>query len=198
MNATEKAIKLDQEECNKVRENLPEGPWTKEPDRIEWIGPNGYRCLMQRNPYLFIWCGYVGVPSNHWAYGKPYDALGHLEAPGGLSYSQHCQSSICHITEGNDDLYWLGFNCGHDSDIIPKFRYASTYYKNISDPCGRKLSKAEKTAFDNIEKLFSNQWSPIYEEVEKKVYGTVTYKDVAFVRKAVEHLAEQLGKQSLI
>lgn len=39
-----------------------EGPWTKEPDRVEWRDEvTGYRCLIVRNPHLGHWCGYVEI-----------------------------------------------------------------------------------------------------------------------------------------
>jgi hypothetical protein len=80
-----------------------------------------------RSPNLGNLCGYVGVGAGHPAYGVAYDELG-LEAHGGLSYSDRCQEGhphegvgVCHLpfAERSDDIWWLGFDCGHGQDWMP-------------------------------------------------------------------------------
>ena len=51
---------------------------------------------------------------------------------GGLTYSNHCQPNpgvteeehearaVCHTTEGDDSIWWFGFDCGHAGDKVPK------------------------------------------------------------------------------
>lgn len=40
---------------------------------------------------------------------------------GGLTYGQACQGDICHVPKPgeSDDVFWLGFDCGHYNDLVP-------------------------------------------------------------------------------
>lgn len=53
-------------------EHFGEGPWLDEPDRVEWRH-HGYACLARRNN-LGVWCGYVAMPPSHPWHGKDYSA----------------------------------------------------------------------------------------------------------------------------
>lgn len=64
------------------------------------------------------WCGYVGLPKNHPYHGKDYDDVD-VDVHGGLTYAAECGGFVCHVSEGADELYWLGFDCGHYLDVIP-------------------------------------------------------------------------------
>lgn len=121
------------------RSQWPKGPWDDEPDILEWIDEDsGLNCKMLRGPGGH-WCGYVGVPKGHPAFGMSYDpieyetipepvefwrrhvtkrveyAVRELEAHGGLTYA---------ATE-NDGLHWFGFDCAHSDDLCPA--YESTW-----------------------------------------------------------------------
>jgi hypothetical protein len=114
-----------------------EGPWACEPDKVQWTGPKGFACLAVRGS-VGAWCGYVGVPRGHWAYGLDYGddrvqrtLTVHGGSPhGGLTFSNKCQpaakgqehESICHLVEPGepDDVWWLGFDCAHSGDLLPK------------------------------------------------------------------------------
>lgn len=104
------------------------GPWTDEPDKAQWVDPEtGLDCLIVRNRMGSL-CGYVGVPSDHVAYGKFYDDVP-VQVHGGLTYGDLCQESdedgpspgICHVPLPGrpHDVYWLGFDCGHSWDLQP-------------------------------------------------------------------------------
>lgn len=101
-----------------------QGPWDDEPDRVDFEHA-GRRCLMLRNLRLGHWCGYVAVPPGHPYYGKDYDGLD-VEVHGGLTYADACAGDICHKAKPGepDDLWWLGFDCGHFLDLVP-FRHDS-------------------------------------------------------------------------
>ena len=107
------------------REYWHEGKWDSEPDKIQWQDPTTkLPCLMVRND-LGGWCGYVGVPRNHPAYGVDYNDVA-AEVHGGLTYSNKCveepkDKSICHIpgVGESDDVWWLGFDCIHGGDAYP-------------------------------------------------------------------------------
>lgn len=50
----------------------PKGPWTTEPDRLEWVDETtGYTALIVRTRMGNL-CGYVGVSEGHPWYGKNY------------------------------------------------------------------------------------------------------------------------------
>jgi len=95
------------------------GPWVGEPDRLEWRYL-GLPCLMVRNVEMGNWCGYVAVPPGHPWHGKTDDALD-VEVHWGLSYTARCAGHICHVPEPGepDDVWWLGFDCGHAYDVMP-------------------------------------------------------------------------------
>lgn len=117
MTIQEQHVKDHFDLCAETAKQLEDGPWSTEPDRFEWSHA-GLNCLIVRNAFLFNWCGYVGVPRSHAAYGKDYHEL-HLDVHGGLTYSEECRGVICHVIDKKDNLYWLGFDCGHFGDFVP-------------------------------------------------------------------------------
>lgn len=46
-------------------------PWESEPDQVEWASKSGRRCLILRGPFGAL-CGYVGVLSGHPLFQKDY------------------------------------------------------------------------------------------------------------------------------
>lgn len=98
------------------------GPWQDEPDREEWRDPQtGLPCLASRGP-LGAWCGYVAVPPGHVLHGRDIWGIAEIEVHGGLTYSDKCQGKICHVPAPGepDDVWWLGFDCGHGGDYMPQ------------------------------------------------------------------------------
>lgn len=100
-----------------------DGPWMQEPDKVEWCA-HGLVCLAVRHESLGHWCGYVGVPPGHPAYGKEgsLDVLVH----GGLTYARPCdvrnkEHGVCHVARPGEPepLFWLGFDCAHAGDLSP-------------------------------------------------------------------------------
>jgi hypothetical protein len=102
------------------REGWPAGPWDGEPDRIEWRH-RGLPCLIVRNGNGAL-CGYAGVPPRHPWHGLEYDGID-ADVHGGLTYAAACAGHICHVPAPGepDDVWWLGFDCGHAFDITPRF-----------------------------------------------------------------------------
>ncbi len=47
-----------------------------------------------------------------------------FDVHGGLTYSDKCRGEICHMPAPGeaDDVWWLGFDCGHAGDYIPRHR----------------------------------------------------------------------------
>src|SRR5262252_4875039 len=97
-----------------------DGPWQTEVDREDFEHA-GFPCLALRNHYG-CWCGYVGVPAGHPAYQQAYTDV-NVEVHGGLTYAGECSPPICHIPkpDQSDDVWWLGFDCGHCFDLLPGF-----------------------------------------------------------------------------
>jgi hypothetical protein len=122
--------------------------WDNEPDRIEFESL-GLPCLIVRNDFGGVLCGYVGVPEGHPWYHKNYEQIknddqvfvhGHTPKPG-----------------ESDKVWWLGFDCGHAGDIVPKKRdvlpslYKFGVYRNID----YVKSECEKLALQCIAKVNS-------------------------------------------
>lgn len=104
------------------------GPWDDEPDRVLWHDGDMV-CIARRGMSMGAWCGYVGVRPDHPWYGKHYVELEHVDVHGGLTYAatcapethDGCEFGVCHTPEPGepDDLWWLGFDCGHAGDRVP-------------------------------------------------------------------------------
>lgn len=115
------------------------GPWVDEPDVCEWHA-HGIRCFMRRHPEWGSWLGYIALLKSHPWYGQrpeypeaavhgdmtfagpsaqlillgpeePYPARGE----GGFS------RSFNPLPVELDELWWLGFDCGHGFDAIPLY-----------------------------------------------------------------------------
>lgn len=129
------------------------GPWLwdGEPDKAQWVDEaTGLDCLLVRGPMGAL-CGYVGVDRTHTAYGKDYDDMD-VYVHGGLTFANRCDEAnphgICHIPlKGRPaDIWWLGFDCSHGWDIIPRMlmheRDLPNYPKmpNLPWPDGRHSS----------------------------------------------------------
>lgn len=112
-----------------------DGPWQDEPDKIHWIDEaTDLDVLMVRGP-AGAWCGYVGVTEGHPAFDVDYDSVKpadgeYIDVHGSLTFSAFCSESedpaegICHVPfEGRPHrVYWLGFDCAHAGDLVPKLR----------------------------------------------------------------------------
>lgn len=104
-----------------------DGPWTDEPDRLEWRDDTtGLPCLALRSPMMGAWCGYVAVPPGHPWHGADCCDLELYAAHGGLTFAGPCDpgegpDQICHVPMPGepDDVYWIGFDCGHAGDLAP-------------------------------------------------------------------------------
>jgi hypothetical protein len=104
------------------------GPWQDEPDKAVWVDvATDLDCMAVRHDQLGYWCGYVGVPFGHPAYGRDPFA-GDDDDVAGLTYGNLCQphedgpaNGICHLAQPGrpEHVYWLGFDCGHFDELAP-------------------------------------------------------------------------------
>lgn len=74
---------------------------------------DNYRCVIKKNPYLGVWCGYVELPESHPVYQQEYELLHTLDVHGGITYSAFGIPGT--YLKG----WWIGFDCGHAGDFIP-------------------------------------------------------------------------------
>lgn len=134
------------------RSGWARGPWDRElADKVQWPdGRTGLPCLAVRSNQG-IWCGYVGVPEGHPAFGVRWRGLSGLKVHRGVDYSGVCSGHICHITEEaeHDLVWWLGFATSLDRDVNPSgaawwpARYGTTEQRQyrslayIKEQCGR-------------------------------------------------------------
>lgn len=87
------------------RSEWPEGPWTTEPDFLEWrssLAPH-YPLMLIRGP-LGAWCGYVGVPPHHPSHGR--------EGIRGFNWFGPSRGLRVPTSEP-PHFWWLGFDCAH-------------------------------------------------------------------------------------
>lgn len=147
-----------------------DGPWTDEPDRVEWTHA-GLPCLALRGPHGH-WCGYAAVPPGHPLHGKDYDTPD-VDVHGGLTYAGKCSGRICHVPQPgeSDDVFWFGFDCGHAGDFMPGMAALLRTFK-IPD----RLNQP----YDHAAALAGEWW------VDK-------YRTLDYVQAEVNRLAEQLA-----
>ena len=148
-----------------MNQPLPKGPWTQEPNRLEFKHA-GFHCLLVRGP-VGAWCGYVALPPGHkWRDAESYNDID-CDVHGGLTYMNKCQGEICHTPDPGetDDLVWIGFDCAHAGDLIPQV--------------AEIMAKAPK-----YEPPFSIEgYLPPWERD--------TYRTIDYAKKETERLAEQ-------
>lgn len=154
-------------------------PWLKEPDRIEFQY-RGYRCLILRNKDITgALCGYVAVPKGHPFYEETWQRDGDkkvydLNVHGGITYAEYHQP-IRHQNEGDDDLWWLGFDCAHYGDLMPE------------------QNKRIMVGFEALKKEFpEKEFLELKELLIPPCHAT--YKTVDFVKKEIRSLVRQLAK----
>lgn len=145
------------------------GPWQDEPDLVEWRNDDypGVPMLVARSAAGHL-CGYVAVPHGHPCHGKAAEETD-LEAHGGLNYAASCGVVVCHVPLPGepDDVWWLGFDCGHVmTDISPEI-----------DKTLRELGR------DRLEKA-SGEFIA--------VFGGAVYRTLDYVMAEVERLAAQV------
>lgn len=97
---------------------LEQKPLETEGDFLEWVDEKTqYKCYAVRNAKFKTWCGYVGVPKEHFLYGlNPATQEFIADVHGGVTYLgfAHCLN----ILEEKPD-FLIGFDCCHASDLQP-------------------------------------------------------------------------------
>jgi hypothetical protein len=118
------------------------GIWDDEPDKIQLIDvASDFDCLAVRGMTTGVWLGCVGVPPGH-----PWHGMDATDVPasahGGIIYSAPCagdhaggEFGVCHTPEPGrpDNVWWLGFDCGHGLDVCPAFLAMSFYADMVAE-----------------------------------------------------------------
>lgn len=142
---TEEGIKEHHDMCEDRKKSCAVGEWTDEPNRLNWKH-KGLDCMIVRNGWGLHLCGYVGVKPGHPAFGKHYNDID-VDVHGGLTYSEECSGSICHIPEAGeeDQTHWFGFDCAHLYDHRPGHDSSSRLFGDDPNMCYKNIAfvKAE-------------------------------------------------------
>ena len=151
----------------------PQGPWQPEPDEKRWTDEEtGLPCIALRGP-VGAWCGYVGVPVTHPAFGRDYyksdfpldevisgkamadvkaqHQINEIQVHGGLTYAGADE-------QRGTDRWWFGFDCAHAGDWCPSYQ-------------------------DIVDLGAATDWG-----------GTVEYRDLAYTISECGKLARQLAR----
>jgi len=76
-------------------------------------------CLILRHPSMGHLCGYVGLSEGHKLYKSHYDTISNeIDCDVELTWSGFRVNS--QMARFYPDLWWVGFDCGHWEDWIPK------------------------------------------------------------------------------
>jgi hypothetical protein len=150
----------------------PKGPWDDEPDRVDWKTVAGFPAIALRHSSGH-WCGYVGLPLDHPAYGKSDEDV--VDVHGGITYAGKCAGYVCHIASPGepDEVFWLGFDFAHCNDVSP----------NAFD---EKNGWVEWSKDDRV-----GYWGPSATMCRGQIKGH--YRDIAYVREQCERVGAQLG-----
>jgi hypothetical protein len=193
-----------------------DGVWKIEPDHLSWVDPDtGYDCLIHRSGMTGALCGYVGIKKSHPDFGKGSDNVG-VDVHGGLTYSAECDGPIWHESDDKEPVWWLGFDCAHFFDLSPKVetvlmqirekRNAQPNLEKMYAAVDKINSFKERVGTDRLTdnelnsiKIF-NSMTKIIQQIlpvaplQKPFEGQ--YRDIDYVKKEVESLAQQLKGRS--
>jgi hypothetical protein len=141
------------------RSEWPAGEWDNEPDKVQWTDEaTGLVCLLHRSEFGH-WCGYVGLPPSHPLYERSYEDIyenvANLGVHGGVTYSEACAPDhdpvtgrgVCHVPEPGepDNLWWIGFDCGHAHDASPgMLKYSALVPIQLFGKVYRKMAYAKE------------------------------------------------------
>ena len=100
------------------------GEWFIENDIAIWKDEaTGYMCVIHRNKFTYILCGYVGLPDSHPLYDQDYMDVDHIildEPHGGVTFSERGLHIDCEKDRRMEDLWFFGFDCNHCFDHSPR------------------------------------------------------------------------------
>lgn len=96
------------------RTHWASGPWSKEPDEIQWVDVETQLPCMILRSSLGNWCGYGGIPVTHPHFGCDYYPV-NARVHGGLTYAG--VGEFLHENHAPTGYWWFGFDCAHSGDL---------------------------------------------------------------------------------
>jgi hypothetical protein len=160
------------------------GPWDHEPDKIQWPdAATGLPCLIVRGPHGAL-CGYVGVPEGHKLFGKGYSEDRVFECGDGCSEDHHydCTPEARLRAHGGVNFARLCIQTADEEKHI----------------CHRPASgEPDHVWWFGFDCAHAGDFSPSYSKMSLLGIptgwgGVVEYRDVAYVERECEALADQL------
>lgn len=111
----------------------------------------GYRCVIV-GQNLGHRCGYIAIPKGHEFYGVGYEDID-IDVHGGWTYSENSKWEYPVIA---NDIWWIGFDCGHycdgkDLELIKSFGKDSESVKYMLDMESRFPSNEEVRTIEYVE-----------------------------------------------
>jgi len=151
-----------------------EGEWQKEPGMNSMLvfEHEGFTCVARRN-LMGSWCGYVGIPKD---IAQPKDGWDFIDVHGGITFKSDFLAGI-----ENENLYWIGFDCSHLDDIMPKHTPLMKVIEDQKD----EGSLALKKVVTELNKIKGGS----------KIMGTLsaaTYKSLKFVKGELKRMIKQI------
>lgn len=162
------------------RSGWPKGPWDIEPDREQWQTSVGFVGIIVRNR-LGALCGYVGVPEGHQAHGRSWESSDSYERgeDGEIDYDRRKPNPV-------DDL-----------NVHGGITYAEPCQGNVCHvPAPGELEHLWWLGFDCSH---SGDASPgmMKHGLHLGHFGGSIYRDMGYVRREVERLAQQLADMAM-
>ena len=150
------------------------GEWVDEPDVCHFMH-NEIQCLIFRvaardgpkGNHIFggHLCGYVVIPENCPKW--KFEEVPDFDVHGGITFSN---------IQDHLDKYVIGFDCAHGGDIVPSMK---EIINDIYEKCFKWMKKGAAEKFM---------------ELNNRVNPRPTYKNIEFVKKECESLADQLNE----
>lgn len=150
------------------KSSWPRGPWDIEPDLLQFTS-FGLPCVIIRTGLGHL-CGYVGVLPDH-PHATGMRNINDLSVHGGVTWDKKGEEN---------DLFWIGFDCGHSGDKSPKMEHRHApyngtyreifYLQEETQSLAKQLSLAEPLSFGPgpfiiseagllaVKKLFQDSW----------------------------------------
>lgn len=190
-------LKSYEERVAAVRSKWPHGPWTNEPDRVEWRH-NGMPCLILRNPSGGNLCGYVGVAPGHPLHGLNYSD----ESPALAALLEKRKTEPIGEHPGMGILLaCLSGTIEARPDVVLRAHGGLTYAEGCSGAICHVPAEGEP---DNLwwfgfDCAHAGDWTPSQAMYGRdrpewfwKMSSDSEYRDIAYVRAETESLADQL------
>lgn len=166
---------MEIQEARKIdKSKWGDGPWQTEPDRIEFQH-NGLPCLMLRTAHGGNWCGYVAVGPDHPWHSKGYTDCTAKPKCEKSKTDHYCDHTPEHLIDVHGGLTYADFCRDHICHVPKPGEPDNVKWFGFDCAHGGDGMPAMRAHLTNEDGFFSRG-----------------YKDVAYVRREVERLADQL------